>query len=140
MPPLNARERLDVQVLYGMDYLSSERDQQHAFLRGAVLDHLRRAPTALLVIEEYDKLDCPTRAMLRQLIGSSRAGNTSMARCLHPESHADHRSGPTAPLLELCAASVHQALREDMDLIERTPKSRHQATFVSNVARALMAD
>ena len=70
-----------LQVLYGMDYLSSERDRQHAFLRSAVLDHLRRAPAALLVIEEYDKLDCPTRAMLRQLIGSSRASNTSMARC-----------------------------------------------------------
>jgi len=72
--------QLASQVLYGMDYLSSERDRQHAFLRSAVLDHLRRAPMSLLVIEEYDKLDCPTRAMLRQLIGSSRASNTSMAR------------------------------------------------------------
>ena len=78
------------QVLYGMDYLSSERDRQHAFLRAAVLDHLRRAPAALLVIEEYDKLDCPTRAMLRQLIGSSRASNTSMARCPRIGPHPSH--------------------------------------------------
>lgn len=77
---LRQHDRIASQVLYGMDYLSSERDRQHAFLRSAVLDHLRRAPAALLVIEEYDKLDCPTRAMLRQLIGSSRASNTSMAR------------------------------------------------------------
>ena len=83
-------------MLYGLDYLSSERDQQHAFLRTAVLDHLRRAPTALLVIEEYDKLDCPTRAMLRQLIGSSRAGNTSMGRCLWRELRADLDDGSHA--------------------------------------------
>lgn len=66
-----------------MDYISSEREQQHQYLRAGVLDHLRRYPQSLLVIEEYDKLDCPTRAMLRQLIENSQAANCSMDR-LHP--------------------------------------------------------
>ena len=72
------------QVLYGMDYISSEREQQHRYLRAGVLDHLQRFPQSLLVIEEYDKLDCPTRAMLRQLIENSHAANVSMDRCAPP--------------------------------------------------------
>ena len=69
------------QVLYGMDYVSAERERQHAFLRAAVLEHLARAPQALVVVEEYDKLDCATRAMLRQLIEGAHSANATMARC-----------------------------------------------------------
>lgn len=73
-----------MQVLYGMDYISAEREKQHEYLRAAVLEHLRRSPQSLLVIEEYDKLDCATRAMLRQLIESAHSANVTMdrrARC-----------------------------------------------------------
>jgi hypothetical protein len=69
------------QVLYGMDYVSAERGQQHAFLREALLDHLRRCDRALIVVEEYDKLDCATRALFRQLIQSSQTANVSLNRC-----------------------------------------------------------
>ncbi len=70
-----------VQVLYGMDYVSAERDEQHAYLRAALLDHLKQAGNSLLVIEEYDKLDCPTRAMFRQLFENLHAANVTGARC-----------------------------------------------------------
>jgi hypothetical protein len=35
MPPM-------LQVLYGMDYVSAERAEQHAYLRAALLDHLKQ--------------------------------------------------------------------------------------------------
>ena len=69
-----------------MDYISSDRVRQHAYLRAAVLEHLRRAPQSLLVIEEYDKLDCPTRAMLRQLIENSHTANITLDKSAMPAS------------------------------------------------------
>ena len=65
------------QVLYGMDYLAGERERQLAALRGALLGHLGAHPEALIVVEEYDKLDCPTRGFLRQLLEGARTGNVS---------------------------------------------------------------
>jgi hypothetical protein len=35
---------------------------------------------AVLVIEEYDKLDCPTRAFFRQLLEHGRVANVSLNR------------------------------------------------------------
>ena len=70
-----------MQVLYGMDYTASERAAQHGLLRAAVLEHLSRHPDALLVVEEYDKLDCPTRGFLRQLLERGHGGNVTADRC-----------------------------------------------------------
>lgn len=67
-------------VLYGMDYVSAERAEQHAYLRAALLDHLKQVGNALLVIEEYDKLDCPTRAMFRQLFENLHSANITSGR------------------------------------------------------------
>ena len=39
------------QVLYGMDYVSAEREAQHHYLRAALLDHLKQSGNSLLVIE-----------------------------------------------------------------------------------------
>ena len=69
-----------VQVLQGMDHINAERTQQHWYLQHSVLEHLRQHKESLLVIEEYDKLDCPTRAVLRQLITASGSTNVSMGR------------------------------------------------------------
>jgi hypothetical protein len=35
---------------------------------------------ALIVIEEYDKLDCPTRAMFRQLFENLHTANITASR------------------------------------------------------------
>ena len=64
-----------------MDYTASERAAQHDLLRAAVLEHLGRHPDALLVVEEYDKLDCPTRGFLRQLLERGHGGNVTTDRC-----------------------------------------------------------
>ena len=72
------------QVLYGMDYISSEREEQHALLRAALIEHVRNSPEALLVIEEYDKLDCATRGFFRQLLENARAANVTLDRCVKP--------------------------------------------------------
>ncbi|GIL78238.1 hypothetical protein Vretimale_7611 [Volvox reticuliferus] len=57
-----------VKVLYGMSYIESEQETQLEMVRRAVMEHIRSTPDPILVIEEYDKLDCKSRAMLRQLV------------------------------------------------------------------------
>ena len=69
-----------MQVLYGMDYLRSEREQQHALLRAALMEHISAHPEALIVIEEYDKLDCATRGFFRQLLENARTANVTLDR------------------------------------------------------------
>ncbi len=69
-----------MQVLYGMSFLESERHSQLAAVRHAVLDHLRSTPNPLLVVEEYDKLDCDSRAMLRQLVRHPELANATLNR------------------------------------------------------------
>ncbi len=68
------------QVLYGMDYISSEKEQQLALLRASLLEHCSQYPEALIVVEEYDKLDCSTRGFLRQLFENARAANVTLDR------------------------------------------------------------
>ncbi len=63
-----------------MDYISAEREQQLALLRASLLEHCRRHPESLIVVEEYDKLDCSTRGFLRQLIENAQTGNVSLDR------------------------------------------------------------
>ena len=72
------------QVLQGLDYISTERDQQHRYLKKTILDHFRAYEEALLVIEEYDKLDCPTRAVLRQFITAPATTNVTLTKWVSP--------------------------------------------------------
>ena len=67
-----------------MDYLRSERAQQHALLRAALLEHISTHPEALIVIEEYDKLDCATRGFFRQLLENARTANVTLDRYRPP--------------------------------------------------------
>lgn len=71
-----------LQVFYGMDYLSPERSQRLDQLRSELLSHLKLVPDALLVIEEYDKLDCEARAMWRQLLQHPERANVSWTRAI----------------------------------------------------------
>ena len=66
--------------MYGMDYMLSEREQQHRLLREALITHLQQHPQSLLVIEEYDKIDCPTRGMFRQMLENPQTHNVSIGR------------------------------------------------------------
>lgn len=69
-------------VMYGMDYMASERELQHRLLREALITHLRQHPQSLLVIEEYDKIDCPTRGMLRQLLENPQSANVTIGQSI----------------------------------------------------------
>lgn len=62
-------------VVYGMDYVVNDRQNQHNLLRAALLSHLRSVRRAVIVIEEYDKAGCETRSMLRQLFNNLRVAN-----------------------------------------------------------------
>lgn len=70
------------QVVYGIDYVAEQRQHQHQLLRDAILAHVASAPQSLLVVEEYDKLDCDSRALFRQLLENPQIANVSMARCV----------------------------------------------------------
>lgn len=63
-----------------MDHINAEREKQHWYLKNAILEHVNMHPEALLVIEEYDKLDCPTRAVLRQFITAPASVNASLGK------------------------------------------------------------
>eukprot|EP00884_Botryococcus_braunii_P017254 jgi/Botrbrau1/4211/Bobra.0044s0014.1 len=67
-------------VVYGLDYVEREKEEQHKRVRAAVLEHLQRFPSSLLVVEEYDKLDCPSRGLFRQLLENPREANLSTAK------------------------------------------------------------
>ncbi|PRW45202.1 ATPase of the AAA+ superfamily (ISS) [Chlorella sorokiniana] len=69
-------------VLYGMDYTADERAAQHSALRAALLDHVRHAPESLLVVEEYDKLDCPMRGFFRQLLENGPVANATLNKAI----------------------------------------------------------
>jgi hypothetical protein len=69
-------------VLQGLDYGAEARAAQHAALRGALAAHAAAAPQALIVIEEYDKLDCHMRGFFRTLLAGDAAGNASLSQAI----------------------------------------------------------
>ena len=67
-------------VLFGMDYTTHDAAEQHRLLQNSLIDHLALYPQSLVVIEEYDKLDCHMRGFFRQMLQGNRVvgdGNRS---------------------------------------------------------------
>ena len=69
-------------VIFGTDYVTSEQEAQGRMLRDAVLEHLRVFPEAVVVIEEYDKMGCPARGVLKQLLDKGAAANATFHRAV----------------------------------------------------------
>ena len=63
-------------VIFGTDYVARERDAQARMLRDAVTRHLERFPESIIVVEEYDKLGCPARGMLKQMLEHGSSGTS----------------------------------------------------------------
>lgn len=63
-----------------MDYLAHQAVSRLDAVRAEVVGHLSAAPDALLVIEEYDKLDCAARGMWRQLLQHPEVANITSHR------------------------------------------------------------
>ena len=55
-------------LVFGTDYAASEAAEQSAALRDAVLRHLAVYDSSVIVMEEYDKMGCAARGVLRQLL------------------------------------------------------------------------
>jgi hypothetical protein len=55
-------------LVFGTDYVASEAAEQTAALRDAVLRHLAVYDSSVIVVEEYDKMGCAARGVLRQLL------------------------------------------------------------------------
>lgn len=92
-------------MVYGVDYLVSEAASRLDALRSEVMRHLAATPDALLVVEEYDKLDCDARGLWRQLLQHpERANITSNRRA------AGARLPPQAAA-SVCGLSAQLALR-----------------------------
>jgi len=71
-------------VVFGTNYAATEQEAQVAALQRSLVGHLARFPEAVLVIEEFDKADCASRGLLRQLLDKgtvdAAAGPISFAR------------------------------------------------------------
>ncbi len=63
-----------------MDYLVAEKSARLASLRESLISHLRRSPESLVVVEEYDKLDCDARGLWRQLLQHPERANVTWDR------------------------------------------------------------
>lgn len=55
-------------VVFGLDYLQSEKQKQMELLRETLTSHLLWFPESLVVMEEYDKVDCDVRGLLKQML------------------------------------------------------------------------
>ena len=69
-------------IIFGTDYVTSEREVQARRLRDALLDHLARFPESVVVVEEYDKMSCPARGMLKQLLDKGSHANATFHRAV----------------------------------------------------------
>jgi hypothetical protein len=67
-------------LVFGADYVTSEARAQARALRDAVFAHLSRFPESVVVIEEYDKMSCPARGVLKQLLDKGRDADVAFHR------------------------------------------------------------
>ena len=63
-------------VVFGTDYAAAERGAQLRALRSALGAHLAKYPQSLVVVEEYDKMDCASRALVRTMLDGGGAAPT----------------------------------------------------------------
>lgn len=102
-------------VLMGMDWTSRSRKSQARQLRREIITHLERFPNgALLVIGEYDKLDCSMRTFFRTLFDAStgyedRSASLAMNDALRENADAARQEGE-----EQASSSSHRAEVADM--------------------------
>ena len=64
-------------VVYGLDYTLAEGEAQSQALINRLTEHLTRYKESVVVIEEYDKLDCRSRGVLKQIFDKGEAANAT---------------------------------------------------------------
>ena len=76
------RECSGYRVVYGLDYTLQEKEEQSEVLVRKLMEHLSAHQDALVVIEEYDKLDCKSRGVLKQIFDKGFAMNVTLQRSI----------------------------------------------------------
>jgi Torsin len=121
-PPCPGRGCPGYRVVFGLDYgPGPDAAATLAALKTALLDHAASHPQSLIVVEEYDKLDCAARAMLRGLVAPAPGdpARAALARAIIVlESNAGHAdlhalvadAGRDAVTLEAATRAVKDAL------------------------------
>lgn len=69
-------------ILFGTSYLSEDADRKFSELRHNLVRHVRGYRESLVVIEEYDKMDCRSRGLLRELIDHALAEKIQWGRSI----------------------------------------------------------
>ena len=118
---LATRASLVRQVLFGMDYSSNDVDAQHQLLQESLMDHLAVYPQSLIVIEEYDKLDCHMRGFFRQMLqGNQLASGNRTASLRDSIVVLESNMGQTVlhGLLESGASPAGPRRREDVPMAD----------------------
>ena len=109
--------------MFGTDYLAAELAAQAAALRGSLVRHFEKHPESVLVVEEYDKVDCASRGVLRQLLDKGATGNATFTRSIvvleaNIGSAHMYKLLSAAPSREALSAEVAQRTLKDL-LYER---------------------
>eukprot|EP00241_Pyramimonas_parkeae_P006772 CAMPEP_0114226676 /NCGR_PEP_ID=MMETSP0058-20121206/1364_1 /TAXON_ID=36894 /ORGANISM="Pyramimonas parkeae, CCMP726" /LENGTH=323 /DNA_ID=CAMNT_0001337427 /DNA_START=271 /DNA_END=1242 /DNA_ORIENTATION=- len=102
-------------VLFGTDHLATERKQQATLAEAAVVQHLKSYPQSLLVIEEFDKMDCASRNMFKQLLERG------------PKSGVDFRRSIVILEANVGWLQTHQLLRESGGRARLSMESAHRS-------------
>ena len=69
-------------ILFGTSYLSDDADRKFSELRHNLVRHVRGYRESLVVIEEYDKMDCRSRGLLKELIDYALAEKIQWGRSI----------------------------------------------------------
>lgn len=118
-------------LVFGTDYVASEAAEQTAALREAVLRHLAVYDSSVIVVEEYDKMGCAARGVLRQLLEKgardaaefkktifvleANAGFATIKKTLDEEDATSSRTdSPDATLLSSAATTKTQRFLRDL--------------------------
>ena len=69
-------------VVFGLDYLQTEKQKQVEFLRETLTSHLLWFPESLVVMEEYDKVDCEVRGLLKQMLDKGTESSVNWGKSI----------------------------------------------------------
>lgn len=115
-------------LVFGTDYVASEAAEQTAALRDAVLRHLAVYDSSVIVVEEYDKMGCAARGVLRQLLEKgardaaefrktifvleANAGFATIKKTLDEEDAAEESDRATSTLSSAATTKTQRFLRD----------------------------
>ena len=118
-------------ILFGTSYLSDDAERQFAELRFNLVRHVRAYRESLVVIEEYDKMDCRSRGLLRELVDHAAAERLHWGRSIVLlESNAGYlqlaagASGKASPAATMTPEAAQKMLKDQVFSLWRAQAAR----------------